>query len=59
MTRTGAFDGADLLFGNAYEAAMLEGKTGWSAEEVLRRVGTRVTTHRTDGIVMERAGEPA
>jgi adenosine kinase len=52
-------DGADLLFGNAYEAAMLEGKTGWSAEEVLRRVGTRVTTHRTDGIVMERAGEPA
>lgn len=50
-------DGADLLFGNAYEAALLESKTGWTATDVLSKVGTRVTTHRTDGIVMERAGE--
>jgi adenosine kinase len=50
-------DGADLLFGNSYEAHLLESKTGWSAAEVLSRVGTRVTTHRTDGIVMERAGD--
>jgi adenosine kinase len=51
-------DGADLLFGNAYEAALLERKTGWSPDEVLRRVGTRVTTHGADGIVVQRAGEP-
>jgi adenosine kinase len=50
-------EGADLLFGNAYEAALLESKTGWTPGEVLSNVGTRVTTHRTDGIVIERGGE--
>jgi adenosine kinase len=52
-------DGAALLFGNAYEAALLEKKTGWRADEVLRRVGMRVTTHGAKGIVVEQAGEPA
>jgi adenosine kinase len=52
-------DGAALLFGNAYEAALLEKKTGWSADEVLQRVGMRVTTHGAKGIVVEQAGEPA
>jgi len=51
--------GADLLFGNAYEAALLEHKTGWSASDVLEQVGTRVTTRGADGIVIERAGEAA
>jgi adenosine kinase len=50
-------DGADLLLGNSYEAALLESKTGWSASDVLGKVGTRVTTHRTNGIVIERGGE--
>jgi adenosine kinase len=52
-------DGAELLFGNAYEAALLESKTGWSAAEVLERVGARITTHGADGVVVERVGEPA
>jgi adenosine kinase len=52
-------DGAALLFGNAYEAALLEKKTGWSADEVLQRVGMRVTTHGAKGIVVEQAGESA
>src|SRR3954453_19741862 len=37
-------DGAQILFGNTYEAALLESKTGMSADEVLAVVGTRVTT---------------
>lgn len=52
-------DGPTMLFGNAYEAALLETKTGLSAAEVLAAVGTRVTTHGADGVVIERAGEPA
>jgi adenosine kinase len=52
-------DGADLLFGNAYEAALLESKSGWTAAEVLSKVGTRVTTHGAEGIVIERGSEPA
>jgi adenosine kinase len=52
-------DGAQTLFGNAYEAALLERKTGWDASEVLARVGTRVTTHGADGVVVEQAGTPA
>jgi adenosine kinase len=51
-------DGADVLFGNAYEAALLESKSGWTAAEVLSKVGTRVTTHGAKGIVIERAADP-
>jgi adenosine kinase len=51
-------EGADLLFGNGYEAALLEKKTGWTASDVLANVGTRVTTHGARGVVIERAGEP-
>src|SRR3954467_10354153 len=50
-------DGADTLLTNAYEAALTEHKTGWSAEELLGRVGVRVTTHGKDGTSIERAGE--
>jgi adenosine kinase len=49
-------DGASILFNNTYEAALIESKTGWSAEQVLAAVGTRVTTHGADGVVIEQAG---
>lgn len=51
-------DGPSLLFTNAYEAELLEHKTGLSAEEVLERVGTRVTTRGADGVLVRtREGE--
>ncbi|GHE13148.1 kinase [Klenkia taihuensis] len=49
-------DGADLLFTNEYEAALLKQKTGWSHEEVLDRVGTWVTTRAANGVRVEQAG---
>ncbi|HET7529957.1 MAG TPA: carbohydrate kinase family protein [Mycobacteriales bacterium] len=52
-------DGADVLLTNVYESAMTERKTGWSAAEVLDRVGVRVTTHGAKGAVIEQAGEAA
>lgn len=50
-------DGADLLFTNEYEAALLKQKTGWGHAEVLDRVGTWVTTRAAAGVQVERAGE--
>jgi len=47
--------GADVLLSNAYEAAVIERKTGWSADDVLGQVGVRVTTHSADGVVIESA----
>jgi adenosine kinase len=49
-------DGADLLFTNEYESALLMQKTGWSAEEVLARVGTWVTTRAAEGVLVRQAG---
>src|SRR3712207_5896521 len=49
-------DGADLLFTNEYEAALLLQKTGWSDVEVLDRVGTWVTTRAADGVLVRQAG---
>ena len=51
-------EGATYLFTNAYEAALVHDKTGWSEQDVLGLVGTRVTTHGADGISICRAGEP-
>ncbi|WP_139981368.1 carbohydrate kinase family protein [Nocardioides litoris] len=51
-------DGASILFSNEYESHMIEQKTGWSAEEVLSRVGTQVTTLGKDGVRVQRAGQP-
>ncbi|MDP9823591.1 carbohydrate kinase family protein [Nocardioides massiliensis] len=48
-------DGAHLLFSNAYEAALIEQKTGWSHDEVLARVGTWVITQGADGVRVETA----
>ena len=50
-------EGATYLFSNAYEAALIHDKTGWSADDVLGLVGTRVTTHGPDGIRITRKGE--
>ncbi|WP_035850114.1 carbohydrate kinase family protein [Kitasatospora azatica] len=51
-------DGAAYLFTNEYEAALIESKTGWSAEEILDRVGIRVTTLGSKGVRIQRKGEP-
>ncbi|MDN4172937.1 carbohydrate kinase family protein [Nocardioides sp. SOB77] len=51
-------DGAALLFSNEYESHLIQQKTGWSAEEVLDRVGVQVTTLGADGVRVHRKGEP-
>lgn len=51
-------DGATYLITNEYERALLEGKTGWSADEVLARVGTRITTLGAKGSLIEIDGTP-
>jgi adenosine kinase len=51
-------DGAAYLFSNEYEKGLIESKTGWSAAEILDRVGTRVTTLGALGVRIERKGEP-
>ncbi|TDD67470.1 carbohydrate kinase family protein [Actinomadura rubrisoli] len=50
-------DAAAYLFSNEYEKALSEEKTGWSGEEILSRVGTRVTTLGAKGVVIDRKGE--
>ncbi len=52
-------DGAAYLFTNEYEAALVEQKTGWSAEEILDRVQTRVVTLGAKGVRIDRKGEPS
>ncbi|MEV7011099.1 carbohydrate kinase family protein [Streptosporangium sp. NPDC051022] len=52
-------DGAAYLFGNDYEKGLIEQKTGWSDEEVLDRVGVRITTLGPKGAVIDRKGEPS
>ena len=43
-------DGAAFLFSNEYESHMIEQKTGWSADDVLDRVGIQDTTLGKDGV---------
>jgi adenosine kinase len=52
----GLVDGASYLFTNEYERGLLEQKTGWSGDEVLKRVRIRVTTHGADGVQIEGQG---
>lgn len=52
-------DGARWLFTNEYEAALLLERTSWDREEVLRRVGTWVTTLGARGARVESADGPA
>jgi adenosine kinase len=52
-------DGATYLFSNEYESHLIESKTGWSAAEVLERVGTQVTTLGADGVrIVARDADP-
>ena len=46
-------DGAAYLFSNDYEAGLIEQKTGWSPDELMKRVGIRITTHGESGAVIE------
>jgi adenosine kinase len=48
-------DGAGYLITNDYERALLSSKTGWSDDDVLARVGTRITTRGPDGCVLDTA----
>ena len=49
-------DGARYLFTNEYERSLLIRKTGWTAEEVLDRVGTWLVTTGPRGAVIESSG---
>src|SRR5215472_2027993 len=49
--------GAAYLFSNEYEASLTEHKTGWSADDVISRVGARVTTLGAHGARVDRKGE--
>jgi len=51
-------DGAEYLFGNEYEEALIERKSGWGGAEILDRVGVRITTLGPGGARAERKGEP-
>ncbi|MDP2775860.1 MAG: carbohydrate kinase family protein [Nocardioides sp.] len=51
-------DGAAILFSNEYESHMIEQKTGWSAAEILSRVGTQVTTLGAQGVRITSEGGP-
>ncbi|MFB6578179.1 MULTISPECIES: carbohydrate kinase family protein [unclassified Streptomyces] len=50
--------GADHLFTNEYERGLLIAKSGWTRTDVLRQVGTWVTTLGEKGSRIERAGDP-
>jgi adenosine kinase len=51
-------DGAEYLFTNEYESSLLLSNARWSKEDVLRRVGTWITTLGENGVRIERTGEP-
>ena len=50
-------DGATYLFTNEYEAGLIAEKTGWSGDDILALVETRITTHGANGVVVQRKGE--
>jgi adenosine kinase len=50
---------AHILITNDYERALLESKTGWSSDDVLARVGTRITTLGPKGCVIDQPGGPS
>jgi adenosine kinase len=50
-------EGASILFSNEYESALIEKKTGWTADEVLDRVGIQVVTLGGEGVRVERSGQ--
>ena len=50
--------GAQYLFCNEYEEALIERKSGWGGADVLERVQVRITTLGPAGARVERSGEP-
>jgi adenosine kinase len=52
-------DGAAILLTNDYEKGLVELKTGWTDEQVLAKVGIRVTTHGPKGVVIDQQGQPS
>ena len=50
-------DGATYLFMNEYELALAIQKTGWSDQEILDRVKTRIVTLGSAGVKVEVKGE--
>jgi adenosine kinase len=51
-------DGAEYLFGNEYEEALIERKSGWGSAEMLTHVKVRITTLGSAGARIEQAGQP-
>jgi adenosine kinase len=51
-------DGAKFLFTNEYEWELLTRKTGWDADEIMRRVGVRVTTRADKGCLLATEDAP-
>src|SRR6187200_979866 len=51
-------DGAAILFSNEYESHMIQQTTGWTAAEVLERVGVQVTTLGKDGVRVQARALP-
>ncbi|MBU6532300.1 carbohydrate kinase family protein [Streptomyces mayonensis] len=51
-------DGAQLLFTNEYEAALLQERTGWTERQVLDRVGTWIVTRGGSGTSVRTAKSP-
>lgn len=50
--------GARYLLCNDYEAGLIENKTGWSADEILERVGVWVVTKGSEGCSLFVTGQP-
>ncbi|MFH8238550.1 MULTISPECIES: carbohydrate kinase family protein [unclassified Streptomyces] len=50
--------GARFLFTNEYEAALLQERTGWTEEEVLRQAGVWLLTRGAAGVDIGRSGQP-
>ena len=50
-------EGAEYLFGNEYEEALIERKSGWTSAEILARERVRITTLGPGGARVEQAGQ--
>ncbi|MFJ5223889.1 carbohydrate kinase family protein [Streptomyces sp. NPDC088400] len=50
-------EGATYLFSNEYEKGLIESKTGWTEDEILAKVGHRVTTLGKRGVRIDKVGE--
>lgn len=51
-------DGAKFLFTNEFESSMLLSAARWTRADVLRRVGSWITTLGENGVRIETAGQP-